>query len=148
MTRGTSQLTTKKDGNRPPINGDTPVANKTLRQCLNAILDTSSWIQLFAPKAARQAVWAVLVEELSYPVNSTSTSQRFRVFLRSRTPAPGSVPAPLPERAGHGLSGPRVSAPEEAQFQGNLCRPDQPQSVGKSGRRMWVRQAIFQTSGP
>ncbi|OWZ06881.1 LOW QUALITY PROTEIN: hypothetical protein PHMEG_00020806 [Phytophthora megakarya] len=50
MTRGASQLTTKMDGNRPPINGDTPVANKTPGQCLNAMLDTSSWIQLFAPK--------------------------------------------------------------------------------------------------
>ncbi|OWY94621.1 Eukaryotic/viral aspartic protease [Phytophthora megakarya] len=39
------------------------------------MLDTSSWIQPFAPKAARQAVWAELVEELSHPVNSTSTSQ-------------------------------------------------------------------------
>ncbi|OWZ11893.1 Eukaryotic/viral aspartic protease [Phytophthora megakarya] len=39
------------------------------------MLDTSSWIPLFAPKAARQAVWAELVEELSHPVNSTSTSQ-------------------------------------------------------------------------
>ncbi|OWZ06293.1 Eukaryotic/viral aspartic protease [Phytophthora megakarya] len=75
MTRGASQLTTKKDGNRPPINEDTPLANKTLGQCLNAMLDTSSWIQLFAPKAARQAVWAELVEELSHPVNSTSTTQ-------------------------------------------------------------------------
>ncbi|OWZ00560.1 hypothetical protein PHMEG_00028220 [Phytophthora megakarya] len=42
MTCGASQLTTKKDGNRPPINGDTPAANKTLGQCLNAMLDTSS----------------------------------------------------------------------------------------------------------
>ncbi|OWY95287.1 Eukaryotic/viral aspartic protease [Phytophthora megakarya] len=75
MTRGASQLATKKDGNRSPINGDTPVANKTIGQCLNAMLDTNSWIQLFAPKAARQAVWAELVEELSHPVNSTSTSQ-------------------------------------------------------------------------
>ncbi|OWY96839.1 LOW QUALITY PROTEIN: hypothetical protein PHMEG_00032789 [Phytophthora megakarya] len=39
------------------------------------MLDTSSWIQLFAPKAARQAVWDELVKELSYPANSTSTSQ-------------------------------------------------------------------------
>ncbi|OWZ00402.1 hypothetical protein PHMEG_00028410 [Phytophthora megakarya] len=30
---------------------------------------------MFAPKAARQAVWAELIEELSHPVNSTSTSQ-------------------------------------------------------------------------
>ncbi|OWY95210.1 LOW QUALITY PROTEIN: hypothetical protein PHMEG_00034846, partial [Phytophthora megakarya] len=66
MTCSASQLTTKKDGNRPPINGDTPVANKTLGQCLNAMLDTSSWIQLFAPKAARQAVRAEVVEELSF----------------------------------------------------------------------------------
>ncbi|OWY93058.1 Eukaryotic/viral aspartic protease, partial [Phytophthora megakarya] len=75
MSRGTSQLTTQKDGNRSPINGDIPVANKTLGQCLNAILDTSNWVQLFAPKATRQAVWAELVEEISYPVNSTSTNQ-------------------------------------------------------------------------
>ncbi|OWY91755.1 hypothetical protein PHMEG_00039534 [Phytophthora megakarya] len=39
------------------------------------MLDTSSSIQLLTPKAARQAVWAVLVEELIYSVNSTSTSQ-------------------------------------------------------------------------
>ncbi|OWZ04042.1 hypothetical protein PHMEG_00024129 [Phytophthora megakarya] len=75
MTRSPSQHTTKKDGNRPPINGESPVVNKTLGQCLNAMMDTSIWIQLFAPKAARQAVWAELVEELSHPVNSTSTSQ-------------------------------------------------------------------------
>ncbi|OWY95825.1 Eukaryotic/viral aspartic protease [Phytophthora megakarya] len=30
---------------------------------------------LFVPKTARQTVWAELVEELSYPVNSTSTNQ-------------------------------------------------------------------------
>ncbi|OWZ02643.1 hypothetical protein PHMEG_00025759, partial [Phytophthora megakarya] len=75
MTRGASQLTTKENRNRPPINGDIPVANKTLGQCLSAMLDTSSWIQLFAPKVARQVVWAELVEELRHPVNSTSTSQ-------------------------------------------------------------------------
>ncbi|OWZ09601.1 Eukaryotic/viral aspartic protease, partial [Phytophthora megakarya] len=75
MTRGASQLTTKKDGNCPPINGDTPAANKILGQCLNAMLDTSSWNSLFAPKVARQGVWAELVEELSFPVYSTSTSK-------------------------------------------------------------------------
>ncbi|OWZ22846.1 LOW QUALITY PROTEIN: hypothetical protein PHMEG_0002400 [Phytophthora megakarya] len=50
MTCGASQLISKKDGNHPPINGDTPAANKTLGQCLNTMLDTSSWIQLFAQK--------------------------------------------------------------------------------------------------
>ncbi|OWY93825.1 Eukaryotic/viral aspartic protease [Phytophthora megakarya] len=70
-----AQLTTKKDGHRPPINGDTPAANKTIGQCLKAMQETSKWIQLFAPKPARQAVWTELVEELSYPVNSTSTEQ-------------------------------------------------------------------------
>ncbi|OWY92322.1 Eukaryotic/viral aspartic protease, partial [Phytophthora megakarya] len=71
----TAQFTTKKDGHRPPINGDTPVANKTIGQCLKAMQETSKWIQLFVPKPARQAVWSELVEELSYPVNSTSTEQ-------------------------------------------------------------------------
>ncbi|OWZ23816.1 Eukaryotic/viral aspartic protease [Phytophthora megakarya] len=81
MPRGASQPTTKSDGNRPPINGNTPAAIKTLGQCLNAMLDTSSWIELFAPKAARQAVGAELVEELSHPVNSTSTSQVAEVMV-------------------------------------------------------------------
>ncbi|OWZ03064.1 hypothetical protein PHMEG_00025271 [Phytophthora megakarya] len=72
MTRG--QVNSRR-GTPPPINGDTPAANKTLGQCFNAMVDTSSWIQLFAPKAARQVVWVELVEELSHPVNSTSTSQ-------------------------------------------------------------------------
>ncbi|OWY94314.1 Eukaryotic/viral aspartic protease [Phytophthora megakarya] len=71
----TAQLTTKKDGYRPPINGDTPAANKTIGQCLKAMQETSKWIQLFAQKPARQAVWTELVEELSYPINSTSTEQ-------------------------------------------------------------------------
>ncbi|OWZ01911.1 Eukaryotic/viral aspartic protease [Phytophthora megakarya] len=70
-----AQLPTKKDGHRPPINGDTPVANKTTGQCLNAMQETNTWIQLFSPKPARQAVWTELVEELSYPVNSSSTEQ-------------------------------------------------------------------------
>ncbi|OWZ04403.1 Eukaryotic/viral aspartic protease [Phytophthora megakarya] len=39
------------------------------------MLDTSSWVRPFAPKAAEQAVWVELVEELSYPVNSTRTNQ-------------------------------------------------------------------------
>ncbi|OWZ07007.1 hypothetical protein PHMEG_00020661 [Phytophthora megakarya] len=32
-----AQFTTKKDGHRPPINGDTPAANKTIGQCLKAL---------------------------------------------------------------------------------------------------------------
>ncbi|OWZ03364.1 hypothetical protein PHMEG_00024919 [Phytophthora megakarya] len=37
--------------------------------------NTSKWIHPFTPKPVRQAVWAELVEELSYPVNLTSTKQ-------------------------------------------------------------------------
>ncbi|OWY99913.1 LOW QUALITY PROTEIN: hypothetical protein PHMEG_00029004 [Phytophthora megakarya] len=74
-SKASSQFTSKKDGHRPPINGDTPVANKTIGQCLKAMQETSKWIQVFAPKPARQAVWSELMEELSYPVNSTSTEQ-------------------------------------------------------------------------
>ncbi|OWY94080.1 Eukaryotic/viral aspartic protease [Phytophthora megakarya] len=61
--------------NRRRIRLNTTVANKTIGQCLKAMQETSKWIQLFAPKPARQAVWSELVEELSYPVNSTSTEQ-------------------------------------------------------------------------
>ncbi|OWY98007.1 LOW QUALITY PROTEIN: Eukaryotic/viral aspartic protease [Phytophthora megakarya] len=76
-----AQLTTTKDGHRPPINGDTPAANKTIGQCLKAIQETSKWIQLFAPKPARQAVWTELVEELSYLVNSTTSYGRLGVIV-------------------------------------------------------------------
>ncbi|OWY97005.1 LOW QUALITY PROTEIN: Eukaryotic/viral aspartic protease [Phytophthora megakarya] len=68
-----AQFTTKKDGHRPPINGDTPVANKSIGQCLKAMQETSKGIQLFAPIPAQQAVWSELVED--YPVYSTSTEQ-------------------------------------------------------------------------
>ncbi|OWZ07731.1 Eukaryotic/viral aspartic protease [Phytophthora megakarya] len=71
----TAQFTTKKDGHCPPINGDMSVANKTIGQCLKAMQEASKWIQLSARKPTRQAVWSELVEELSYPVNSTSTEQ-------------------------------------------------------------------------
>ncbi|OWY96043.1 Eukaryotic/viral aspartic protease [Phytophthora megakarya] len=71
----TAQFTTKKDGHCPPINGDMSVANKTIGQCLKAMQETRKWIQLFAPKQSRQAVWSEFVEELNYPVNSTSTKQ-------------------------------------------------------------------------
>ncbi|OWZ08298.1 hypothetical protein PHMEG_00019182 [Phytophthora megakarya] len=48
------------------------------------MLDTSSWIQLFAPKAARQAVWAELVEELSHPLTLTHRRQLSPTGLRRK----------------------------------------------------------------
>ncbi|OWZ18526.1 hypothetical protein PHMEG_0007355 [Phytophthora megakarya] len=67
-----AQLTTKTDGHRPPINGDTLAANKAIGQYLIAIQETSKQIQLFARYPARQVGWVELGENLSYPANSTT----------------------------------------------------------------------------
>ncbi|EGZ16543.1 hypothetical protein PHYSODRAFT_262546 [Phytophthora sojae] len=41
-------------GTRPPINGDTPAANKVLGRCLELMKTKSEWMQLFSPKQVAQ----------------------------------------------------------------------------------------------
>ncbi|POM68202.1 Hypothetical protein PHPALM_15667 [Phytophthora palmivora] len=48
MTAG--KATSRSTGNRPPVNGDTPAANKVLGRCLELMKTRSNWIQLFGPK--------------------------------------------------------------------------------------------------
>ncbi|KAE9334005.1 hypothetical protein PR003_g13746 [Phytophthora rubi] len=71
----TEKSSAKPQGNRPPLNGDTPAANKILGRCLELMLKESEWVPMFAPKPVRQAVWVDLSNELAWPVNSTSTRQ-------------------------------------------------------------------------
>ncbi|KAG3232692.1 hypothetical protein PI124_g22227 [Phytophthora idaei] len=59
---------------RPPVNGDTPAANKVLARCFEKT-QSSDWIRQFNPRQTRQATWADLRDELTYPVNSLSTTQ-------------------------------------------------------------------------
>ncbi|EGZ10299.1 hypothetical protein PHYSODRAFT_247149 [Phytophthora sojae] len=49
--------TSKPVGTRPPLNGDTPAANKVLGRCLDLMKTKSEWMQLFSPKHVRQAIW-------------------------------------------------------------------------------------------
>ncbi|KAE9232456.1 hypothetical protein PF002_g12368 [Phytophthora fragariae] len=51
----TAQVTEQTSGNRPPINGDTPAANKVLGRCYE-VMKASEWGQIFKPKPIRQAV--------------------------------------------------------------------------------------------
>ncbi|EGZ15248.1 hypothetical protein PHYSODRAFT_260053 [Phytophthora sojae] len=60
-------------GTRPPLNGDTPAANKILGRCLDLMKTKSEWMQLFSPKQVRQAIWMDLGGVLATPINSTST---------------------------------------------------------------------------
>ncbi|KAG6623631.1 Eukaryotic/viral aspartic protease [Phytophthora cinnamomi] len=53
----TTQVTEQTSGNRPPLNGDTPAANKTLGR-LYEEMKKSDWGELFEPTMTRQAVWA------------------------------------------------------------------------------------------
>ncbi|GMF28033.1 unnamed protein product [Phytophthora lilii] len=69
-----AQPTEQASGYRPPLNGDTPAANKVLGRCYEE-MKTSEWIQLFEPTPIRQAVWADLSHELEWPVTSTSLDQ-------------------------------------------------------------------------
>ncbi|GMF42320.1 unnamed protein product [Phytophthora fragariaefolia] len=65
----TTQVTEQATGNRPPLNGDTPAANKVLGKCYEDI-KSSDWGELI-----RKAVWTELSNELAWPVNSTTIEQ-------------------------------------------------------------------------
>ncbi|POM72109.1 Hypothetical protein PHPALM_11232 [Phytophthora palmivora] len=71
----TGKATSRSTGNRPPVNGDTPAANKVLGRCLELMKTRSNWMQLFGPKQVHQAVWMDLGGELAVPIDSTSTRQ-------------------------------------------------------------------------
>ncbi|KAG2763392.1 hypothetical protein PC129_g18062 [Phytophthora cactorum] len=59
---------------RPPVNGDTPAANKVLTRCFEK-MQSSDWIRQFNPRQTRQSTWGDLRDELAYPVNSLNTTQ-------------------------------------------------------------------------
>ncbi|POM63142.1 hypothetical protein PHPALM_27602, partial [Phytophthora palmivora] len=71
----TGKASSRSTGNRPPVNGDTPAANKVLGRCLELMKTRSNWMQLFGPKLVRQAIWMDLGGELAVPIDSTSTRQ-------------------------------------------------------------------------
>ncbi|GMG16990.1 unnamed protein product [Phytophthora fragariaefolia] len=50
-----TQVTEQATGNRPPLNGATPAANKVLGKCYEDIM-SSDWGELFEPTMIRQAV--------------------------------------------------------------------------------------------
>ncbi|OWY94117.1 hypothetical protein PHMEG_00036241 [Phytophthora megakarya] len=71
----TSQVPEKKIGYRPPMDGDTPAANKVLGRTYEEIMEKSTWIRLFEPKRIRQAVWEGLSHKLAVAVTATTTGQ-------------------------------------------------------------------------
>ncbi|OWZ00599.1 hypothetical protein PHMEG_00028172 [Phytophthora megakarya] len=52
----TGKATSQSTGFRPPINGDTPGANKVIGKPLELMMSRSSWMQMFGPTLVRQAV--------------------------------------------------------------------------------------------
>ncbi|EGZ27023.1 hypothetical protein PHYSODRAFT_320881 [Phytophthora sojae] len=85
----TTQVTEQTSGNRPPMNGDTPAANK--------------------PRMIRQAVWADLSHELARPVNAVTVEQVAKdtvTFLKALglrptlAPSPSTLESFLPAEAG------------------------------------------------
>ncbi|KAE9012333.1 hypothetical protein PR002_g14831 [Phytophthora rubi] len=71
----TATATNQPTGIRPPLNGDTPAANKVLGRCVELMRTKSNWMRQFSPKMVRQAVWADLGRVLAAPIDSTSTLQ-------------------------------------------------------------------------
>ncbi|KAE8955458.1 hypothetical protein PR001_g32097, partial [Phytophthora rubi] len=69
----TTEVTIQPTGIRPPLNGDTPAANKVLGRCVELMRTKSNWMRQFSPKMVRQAVWADLGRALAAPIDSTST---------------------------------------------------------------------------
>ncbi|OWY90109.1 Eukaryotic/viral aspartic protease [Phytophthora megakarya] len=108
----TSQVTEQKTGYRPPMNGDTPAANKVLGRTYEAMIEKSTWIRLFEPKRIRQAVWADLSHELAVAVTATTTGQVANdtvQFLKSMglqaqtVPTQGVLESWIPAEAGADL---------------------------------------------
>uniref|UniRef100_H3H938 Eukaryotic/viral aspartic protease n=1 Tax=Phytophthora ramorum TaxID=164328 RepID=H3H938_PHYRM len=65
----------RPNGGRPPLNGDTPAANRVLGRYLELMKVKSNWMRSFAPEVVRQAIWMELGGELTVPVESWSTRQ-------------------------------------------------------------------------
>ncbi|GMF40021.1 unnamed protein product [Phytophthora fragariaefolia] len=104
----TTQVTEQATGNRSPLNGDTPAANKVLRKCYEDT-KSSDWGELFEPTMIRQAVWSELSNELAWPVNSTTIEQVAKdtvAFLQAmglkatEYPSPSTLECWIPAEAG------------------------------------------------
>ncbi|EGZ06488.1 hypothetical protein PHYSODRAFT_532075 [Phytophthora sojae] len=104
----TTQVTEQTSGNRPPMNGDTPAANKVLGRCFEA-MRASEWGRLFEPRMISQAVWADLSHELARPVNAVTVEQVAKdtvTFLKALglrptlAPSPSTLESFLPAEAG------------------------------------------------
>ncbi|EGZ29606.1 hypothetical protein PHYSODRAFT_469588 [Phytophthora sojae] len=107
----TTQVTEQTSGNRPPMDGDTPAANKVLGRCFEA-MRASEWGRLFEPRMIRQAVWADLSHELARPVNAVTVEQVANdtvTFLKALglrptlTLSPSTLESFLPAEAGADL---------------------------------------------
>ncbi|ETI32615.1 hypothetical protein F443_20615 [Phytophthora nicotianae P1569] len=57
LPRNTGRDAMKPWDNRPPLNGDTPIANKVLGRCMEMMMTESPWIPMFSPASVRQARW-------------------------------------------------------------------------------------------
>ncbi|GMF20216.1 unnamed protein product [Phytophthora fragariaefolia] len=103
-----AQVTEQASGNRPPLNGDTPTANKVLGKCYEDI-KSSDWGESFQPTMIRQAVWSELSNELAWPINSTTIEQVAKDtvdFLQAtgvnanEHPSPSTLECWIPAEAG------------------------------------------------
>uniref|UniRef100_H3H7J3 Eukaryotic/viral aspartic protease n=1 Tax=Phytophthora ramorum TaxID=164328 RepID=H3H7J3_PHYRM len=65
----------RPNGGRPPLNGDTPAANRVLGRYLELMKVKSNWMRSFAPEVVRQAIWMELGGELTVPVEAWNTRQ-------------------------------------------------------------------------
>uniref|UniRef100_H3H486 Peptidase A2 domain-containing protein n=1 Tax=Phytophthora ramorum TaxID=164328 RepID=H3H486_PHYRM len=72
---GSDDANSRPNGGRPPLNGDTPAANRVLGRYLEFMKVKSNWMRSFAPEIVRQAIWMELGGELTVPVESWSTRQ-------------------------------------------------------------------------
>ncbi|ETK72127.1 hypothetical protein L915_20725, partial [Phytophthora nicotianae] len=55
LPRNTGRDAMKPRGNHPPLNGDTPIANKVLGRCMEMMMTESVWIPMFAPASVKHA---------------------------------------------------------------------------------------------
>ncbi|OWZ23037.1 hypothetical protein PHMEG_0002145 [Phytophthora megakarya] len=85
----TGKATSQSTGFRPPINGETPGANKVVGKTLELMTTKSSWMQIFGPTLVRPAVWMNIGGESVVLIDSTSARQVAQdtvMLLRSMGP--------------------------------------------------------------
>ncbi|GMF18110.1 unnamed protein product [Phytophthora lilii] len=86
----------RSTANRPPLNGDTPAANKVLGRCIELIRTISQWMPLFDPKPRISGCRYSTPSQLAMPsgLSSASSWRHLSIFPLRRATGRGDASHP------------------------------------------------------